>query len=686
MASRVSRPVLTAALAAAALIAFAPKAAADPITYKTVTARQIQQASLSTRPAVPMAIIAGMYAAGYQGDPMTLAAQLHQWFNNSGGVQWTDAIADYHANSVRGVNNAADVAYARRVMDAATHVPHALAGAMSTGSALTLAAVVATASAAGSLGGLWDTLATGGAGAGTAGKVLSKAKGALSGGAKAAGNGLLKGAARAGTAAMILAGLGHAVTYLNGQLERELASGSTVGLAELRSGSFGQVYLVAAGISVVIALAMLVMAVAQAAVVGSGLAMARATLVELPKATIGALAAPVLVVLVGTALDGMATGLMHQAQGHVHQWFHDLGSGALAHVTEWVLAGIGNLILLTALLAAWVELALRKLLLGVILVFLPLAMAGEIHPRFRHWGPPLRRLIVALVMIKLLLALVVLLGSALPDMTNNWLLHLVGGGVILGIAAYAPYFFLRHAPMTAEATAGSSMSHRDDFSRHVGGPAALGSAGMAQWLADLRSSDHAARDDGQTGAGAAGTAGAGSGANGPGAGGQDGGDASDPTDTPAVSQPESRGGEEPVTAQQSPGQPNPGDGTGADEARRAESGRAGRRDGQTGASAADRREAAAERGPAGGQDAGTDGGDSGERRARPRSGAPQAPPEAGEVIRLREDLGVEPPAPGGQRHSPSAGDGNPADGSVIPPPPPEGSDRFDRDERGGGDE
>jgi hypothetical protein len=552
-------------------------------------------------------------------------------------------------------------------MSAATHVPHALAGAMSTGSALTLAAVIAAGAAAGSLGGLWDTLASGGA-AGTAGKIVSKAKGALSGGVKSAGKGLLKGAARAGTAAMILAGLGHAVSYLNGQLQGELASGSTVGLAELRSGSFGQVYLVSAGISVLIALAMLVMAVGQAAVVGSGSAMARATLVELPKATIGALAAPVLVVLVGTALDAMATGLMHQAQGHVHQWFHDLGSGALAHVTEWVLAGIGNLILLTALLAAWVELALRKLLLGVILVFLPLAMAGEIHPRFRHWGPPLRRLIVALVMIKLLLALVVLLGSALPDMTNNWLLHLVGGGVILGIAAYAPYFFLRHAPMTADATAGA-MSHRDDFSRHAGGPAALGSAGMAQWLADLRSSDRAAGEDEQTGAGAAGPRGAGSGANGRGAGGRDAGgvgNASDPTDTPGVSQPASRGEEEPGRAQQPGGQPNPGDGGGADEARRAESGRAGRRDGQTGA--------------------GTDGGDTGDRRAGPRNGAPQAPPEAGEVIRLRERRGDEPPAARGQRHSPSADDGNPPDGPVIPPAPPEGSDRFDSDQRGGGDE
>jgi hypothetical protein len=82
VASRVTRPVLAVALVAAALLAFAPRAVADPVTYKTVTARQIQQASLSTHSVVPMSIIAGMYAAGYQGDPMTLA-NLDRRFVNS---------------------------------------------------------------------------------------------------------------------------------------------------------------------------------------------------------------------------------------------------------------------------------------------------------------------------------------------------------------------------------------------------------------------------------------------------------------------------------------------------------------------------------------------------------------------------------------------------------------------------
>jgi len=387
----------------------------------------------------------------------------------------------------------------------------------------------------------------------TVGGLVGKAKSkGAKGTAGAVASTVAKAAAGAGVATGILAGLGYGIGYLDGQLEQDLTSGpnGALGLADLESGPFGSVYAIASGVAVLIAMGLFLLSVAEAAVVGSGRMMSRSTFVGLPKATVGVLAAPVLVVLVGTALDGIAGGLVLAAQGHVHQWFGDLGGGGVAHVTDWVLSGIGDLVLLPALLVAWVELALRKLLLAAILVFLAISMAGETHHRFAHWGPVVRRLIIGLLFVKLLVALVVLLGSAVPDITSNWLLHLLGGGILIGIAAYSPFFILRHAPMTAELAGGGAGSHREEFAQH--GPLALDSAGMAQYIADSRSSDVATREEtrreetretrtAETGEGDAGVGGgkqAGGGQ--PGKRGEDGGDEKARGTTPA--QPPKRDG------------------------------------------------------------------------------------------------------------------------------------------------
>jgi hypothetical protein len=463
-----------------------------------------------------------------------------------------------------------------------------------------------------------------------------------------------KAAAGAGIAVAVLAGLGHGIGYLDGQLEQDLTAGpnSAVGLADLRSGPFGSVYAIAAGIAVLIAMGLFLMSVAEAAVVGSGRMMTRSTFVGLPKATVGMLAAPVLVVLFATALDQLAGGVVSQAQGHVHEWFSDMGHSGLAHVTEWVLSGVGDLVLLPALLVAWVELALRKLLLAVILVFLPLAMAGEVHPRFAHWGPPIRRVIIGLLFIKLLVALMVLLGSALPDITSNWLLHLLGGGILLGLAAYSPFFLVRHAPMAAELTGGGVGSHREDFARH--GPLALDSAGMAQYLADLRSSDVEMREEtrretqdtrreepsdaeGDTSGGKASSRGEPS----------DRGEA-DPRDAgtrPAATQPPKRGEDRDEGGNAEPAQRDEGANGGGGE--RAEPGRS------TGHAAPPAAEGDVSR---------VDDGDAG-RRASP--GGQTAPDGGAQVIRLAGDQAARPPAD----ERPEAGAGRPGESGRTEVPP-----------------
>ena len=173
-------------------LVFVPSAvAAQPLTYQTVTAREIQQASLATRSVVSMDVIAGMYAAGYTGDPTALAKDLLHWHAIAAPQTWRNVLADYHAGSVRGQITPSDIRYADSVLAAAGHVPHALAGAMSTGSALTLAAVIAGGAAAGELVGLWataDGAVAAGGGGGAAGTVAKTAFGDASGGGSPAGS------------------------------------------------------------------------------------------------------------------------------------------------------------------------------------------------------------------------------------------------------------------------------------------------------------------------------------------------------------------------------------------------------------------------------------------------------------------------------------------------------------------
>lgn len=130
-------------------------------TYQTITGAQVVAASDAT--GTPTAIIAGMYKAGFSGDPMTLAQQLQKWFQATGSLSWNDALAAYHAQSTTGIQNKGDQSYASGVLQAATNLPHAMIGAMSTSSALTLAALELVAGGVVVAGAAGAAAATGGA-------------------------------------------------------------------------------------------------------------------------------------------------------------------------------------------------------------------------------------------------------------------------------------------------------------------------------------------------------------------------------------------------------------------------------------------------------------------------------------------------------------------------------------------
>lgn len=141
---------------------------------------------------VPTFVLAGMFQSGFTGDPLALGYTLEKWYNATGGTSWDNALAAYHAGSVKGVLDPHAQSYARSVTLSAQNAPQ-LIGAQPIGQVLGLAGaelaggILAVAGAASlpvdaglaAAGGTdaGATAATGAAG-GTAGAVT---KGALSG-------------------------------------------------------------------------------------------------------------------------------------------------------------------------------------------------------------------------------------------------------------------------------------------------------------------------------------------------------------------------------------------------------------------------------------------------------------------------------------------------------------------------
>lgn len=195
-------------------------------SYNTVTAAQVEQAANAS--GVPNAIIAGVYKAGYVGDVNGLAQQLSYWFNASGGTDWTAALADFHAHSVQGSLKGNDTSWATSTLHGAETISHKLAGAMSTGKALTLAAIETLAFAG----------AAGGEVAGSAGAADAAAVDAATSGEVAAAEGAAGGAAGGGASNLLKSGTSALKTATTGAaLLALLADPHTyIRLAELIGG------------------------------------------------------------------------------------------------------------------------------------------------------------------------------------------------------------------------------------------------------------------------------------------------------------------------------------------------------------------------------------------------------------------------------------------------------------------
>jgi len=116
--------------------------------------------------------------------------------------------------------------------------------------------------------------------------------------------------------------------------------------------------------------------------------------------------------------------------------------------TSLVFIAIGSILTLLAGIAVYVELLLRTVVVDVALLFLPLGLAAIIWPATRKWAIRLAEVIAAAVMSKFLIASVLSLAvAAMSGQKGSTFPAVILGAVLLGMAAYAPYRFLRLMPL-----------------------------------------------------------------------------------------------------------------------------------------------------------------------------------------------------------------------------------------------
>jgi type IV secretion system protein TrbL len=346
--------------------------------------------------------------------------------------------------------------------------------------------------------------------------VISEGVGAITGGAIGGGNpvgdacdAVTDGAVGAVTAPVTgaLKGIGNSIfsqvttwvtegaTWLIEQVVDEIEKSTT---PELSSAGFLAEYARMAEIAVALAAASALLAILEALAQSSWALLARAFLVNMPLAFLATSIAFVVVQLLLVATDGMSHAIAAATREHSAHFFHtatrDLseaggtaggaaegGAGAAGGAG---LKGAGEVAVpvfvtfLVAIIGAfaaffvWVELLMRDAAVYVVALFLPLAFAASIWPR---WSGALRRtgeLLVVVIGSKFVIVSIIALAAGLVSEEGADVEHILAASALMLLACFAPFMLFRLVPF-AEGAMAAAYGRRS--AGGVGGPMAVSS-------------------------------------------------------------------------------------------------------------------------------------------------------------------------------------------------------------------
>jgi hypothetical protein len=158
------------------------------------------------------------------------------------------------------------------------------------------------------------------------------------------------------------------------------------------------------------------------------------------------------VTTLGVAASDQLTAVVTSTIGQdMPAFLSNVGAAVMADfMAAPVFIALGSLLTILAGILVYVELVLREIVIYVALLFLPLALAAIVWPAARRWAVALAETIAAATLSKFLIASVMSLAVAAASGTGagrgNSFPAVILGAVLLGMAAYAPYKFLRMLP------------------------------------------------------------------------------------------------------------------------------------------------------------------------------------------------------------------------------------------------
>jgi type IV secretion system protein TrbL len=317
-------------------------------------------------------------------------------------------------------------------------------------------------------------------------------------------------------------------TYLLGQVAK-LSDQTTT--PDLLSKGFLRQYRGMASIATVLALLMLVFAVLESLGRGDGGMLVRVFLVNVPLAAIATSAAYVVVQLMVATTDGFCEAITHATAHDTEAFFKSAieglssaggDAGKAASEAGGVPGGeeagavavplfVGFITAMIAALAAflvWIELLMRDAAIYAVALFMPMAIAASIWPR---WMSALRRtgeLLIVVVFSKFVIVSVIALAASLMANSGGDVEHVLAAGALLLLACFAPFVLFKLVPFAEGAVsaaynrqgAGGAAVRTVEFASSV---SMMRRAALANWAAGGAAGGRSGGGSSSSGAGAA---------------------------------------------------------------------------------------------------------------------------------------------------------------------------------------
>lgn len=276
----------------------------------------------------------------------------------------------------------------------------------------------------------------------------------------------------------LTAWVAEGATWLMGQVVKAIDTSTT---PQLGSEGFLREYGRMAAIAAVLAAAMLLLAILEGIAQGNPGLLVRVVAVNVPVAFLGMTVAYAVVQLLLSCTDGLSAAVA-SASHHDSQRFFEAAIGDLGHIGgqagkaageangEALSEGIGGqgagavaVPLFVGFIAAvvgafaaffvWLELVMRDAAVYAVSLFMPLALAASIWPR---WSGALRRtgeLLVAVIGSKFVIVAIVSLAASLVSESSGSVEHVLAAAALMCLACFAPFVLLRLIPFSEGAMA-----------------------------------------------------------------------------------------------------------------------------------------------------------------------------------------------------------------------------------------